>query len=107
MPPAVRVASVDGHARSVDTLLASLRETVPDLDALAILGPVDTSTEPDTATARALVRFDYAHGRAVAEALRAGGDRRRPARAQVAQGSRPPPAQYAQSPPRHPPTPDL
>lgn len=72
MPPAVRVASVDGHARSVDTLLASLRETVPDLDALAILGPVDTSTDPDTATARALVRFDYAHGRAVAEALRAG-----------------------------------
>lgn len=72
MPPAVRVASVDGHARSVDTLLASLRETVPDLDALAILGPVDTSTAPDPATARALVRFDYAHGRAVAEALRAG-----------------------------------
>ncbi|WP_298872935.1 primosomal protein N' [uncultured Microbacterium sp.] len=72
MPPAVRVASVDGHARSVDTLLASLRETVPDLDALAILGPVDTSTDPDTATARALVRFDYAHGRAVADALRAG-----------------------------------
>lgn len=72
MPPAVRVASVDGHARSVDTLLASLRETVPDLDALAILGPVDTSTVPDTATARALVRFDYAHGRAVADALRAG-----------------------------------
>ncbi len=72
MPPAVRVASVDGHARSVDTLLASLRETVPDLDALAVLGPVDTSTDPDTATARALVRFDYAHGRAVAEALRAG-----------------------------------
>ncbi|MEV7875488.1 primosomal protein N' [Microbacterium sp. NPDC089188] len=72
MPPAVRVASVDGHARSVDTLLAFLRETVPDLDALAVLGPVDTSTDPDTATARALVRFDYAHGRAVAEALRAG-----------------------------------
>ncbi|MFF0910048.1 primosomal protein N' [Microbacterium enclense] len=72
MPPAVRVASIDGHARSVDTLLASLRESVPALDPLAILGPVDTSTSPDTATARALVRFDYAHGRAVAEALRAG-----------------------------------
>lgn len=72
MPPAVRVASVDGHARSVDTLLAELREAVPDLDALAVLGPVDTSTAPDTPTSRALVRFDYAHGRAVADALRAG-----------------------------------
>lgn len=72
MPPAVRVASVEGHARSVDTLLAELRESVPDLDALAVLGPVDTSTAPDAPTSRALVRFDYAHGRAVAEALRAG-----------------------------------
>lgn len=72
MPPAVRVASVDGHARSVDTLLAELRDGVPDLDALAVLGPVDTSTTPDAPTSRALVRFDYAHGRAVAEALRAG-----------------------------------
>ncbi|MBT9607108.1 primosomal protein N' [Microbacterium sp.] len=72
MPPAVRVASVEGHARSVDTLLAELRESVPDLDALAVLGPVDTSTAPDTPTSRALVRFDYAQGRAVAEALRAG-----------------------------------
>ncbi len=72
MPPAVRVASVDGHARSVDVLLESLRESVPDLDPLAILGPVDTSETPDVATSRALVRFDYAHGRAVAEALRAG-----------------------------------
>jgi len=72
MPPAVRVASVDGHARSVDTLLMSLRETVPDLDPLAILGPVDTSETPDVSTSRALVRFDYAHGKAVAEALRAG-----------------------------------
>lgn len=72
MPPAVRVASIDGHARSVDGLIAELRENVPDLDALAVLGPVDTSATPDTPTARALVRFDYAHGRAVAEALRAG-----------------------------------
>lgn len=72
MPPAVRVASVEGHARSVDTLLAELRAAVPDLDALAVLGPVDTSTAPDAPTSRALVRFDYAHGRAVADALRAG-----------------------------------
>lgn len=72
MPPAVRVASVEGHARSVDALLTELREAVPDLDALAVLGPVDTSAPPDTPTSRALVRFDYAHGRAVAEALRAG-----------------------------------
>ena len=72
MPPAVRVASVDGHSRSVDTLLMSLREAVPDLDPLAILGPVDTSETPDASTSRALVRFDYAHGKAVAEALRAG-----------------------------------
>ena len=72
MPPAVRVASVEGHARSVDTLLAEVRTAVPDLDALAVLGPVDTSTAPDTPTSRALVRFDYAHGRVVADALRAG-----------------------------------
>ncbi|MBD8205312.1 primosomal protein N' [Microbacterium sp. CFBP 8790] len=72
MPPAVRVASVDGRTRSVDALLGSLRETVPELDPLAILGPVDTSETPDVATSRALVRFDYAQGRAVAEALRAG-----------------------------------
>jgi primosomal protein N' (replication factor Y) len=72
MPPAVRVASVEGHARSVDALLAELREAVPDLDALAVLGPVDTSAAADAPTSRALVRFDYAHGRAVAEALRAG-----------------------------------
>lgn len=72
MPPAVRVASVEGHARSVDTLLAEVRTAVPDLDALAVLGPVDTSTAPDAPTSRALVRFDYAHGRAVADALRAG-----------------------------------
>lgn len=72
MPPAVRVASIDGHARSVDGLIAELRENVPDLDGLAVLGPVDTSAAPDPPTARALVRFDYAHGRAVAEALRAG-----------------------------------
>jgi primosomal protein N' (replication factor Y) len=72
MPPAVRVASVEGHARSVDTLLTELREAVPALDALAVLGPVDTSTAPDVPTSRALVRFDYAHGHAVADALRAG-----------------------------------
>ncbi len=33
---------------------------------------MDTSETPEVATSRALVRFDYAHGRAVAEALRAG-----------------------------------
>lgn len=72
MPPAVRVASVEGPPRAVDGALAQLRHDVPDLGADAILGPVAlASADADTPAARALVRFDYAAGRAVAESLRA------------------------------------
>lgn len=66
MPPTVRVAALSGARRSVDTALQKLREDVPELDADAILGPVDGEDG-----ARALVRFDYARGARVAESLRA------------------------------------
>jgi primosomal protein N' (replication factor Y) len=66
MPPTVRVAAVEGATASVDRALAELREGVPDLAPLAVLGPVLTDDG-----ARALVRVDYAHGRAAAEHLRA------------------------------------
>lgn len=66
MPPTVRVAAVEGVTVSVDRALAELREAVPDLGPLAVLGPVPTDDG-----SRALVRVDYAHGRAVAEQLRA------------------------------------
>jgi primosomal protein N' (replication factor Y) len=72
MPPASRLASVEGPPKAVDTALAQLRADVPDLVADAILGPViRTASDGDTPAARALVRFDYAAGRAVAESLRA------------------------------------
>ncbi|WP_336632765.1 MULTISPECIES: primosomal protein N' [unclassified Microbacterium] len=75
MPPTVRVATVEGAPRAVDTALAALRDAVPALapatEATAapsgILGPVPR----DGGTVRALVRFDYGQGRAVAETLRA------------------------------------
>ncbi len=71
MPPAVRVASVEGSADAVARALAALRESVPDLDAESahgsVLGPVPT----DDGSARALVRFDYGRGAAVTDALRA------------------------------------
>ena len=66
MPPTVRVAALSGARRSVDTALQKLREDVPELDAEAILGPVDGEDG-----ARALVRFDYARGARVTESLRA------------------------------------
>ena len=66
MPPTVRVAAVEGTTASVATALTALREAVPTLDAGAVLGPV-----PVDGGVRALVRFDYAVGRPVAEALRA------------------------------------
>ncbi|WP_345802516.1 primosomal protein N' [Microbacterium sp. AZCO] len=66
MPPAVRVAALDGPADAVRTAIATLREDVPELDADDVLGPV-TGTERG---ARALVRFDYGQGARVAESLR-------------------------------------
>ncbi len=75
MPPAVRVASLEGSASSVAMALTDLRAAVPTLDASAILGPVPLPAPADGAAGspgvRALVRFDYALGKPVAENLRA------------------------------------
>lgn len=67
MPPTVRVASVEGTAASVGTALDTLRAEIPTLSGWNVLGPVPV----DGGRVRALVRFDYASGRTVAETLRA------------------------------------
>lgn len=61
-PPAIRVATVTGAAETVERALAS----IADLAGTDVLGPLDTDTG-----VRAIVRFDYAQGAAVAAALRA------------------------------------
>lgn len=83
MPPAVRVAAVEGSAASVAGALNDVRAAVPTLGATAIVGPVPRSggsarldggadtAGAETSAVRALIRFDYAAGRAVADALRA------------------------------------
>ena len=63
-PPAVRVATVSGAADAVDALIAAT-SAIPGTD---VLGPVPL----DSGGARAIVRFDYGSGSAVASALRAG-----------------------------------
>jgi primosomal protein N' (replication factor Y) len=67
MPPTVRVAAIEGASASVDDVLTTLRERVPSLPPTAVLGPVPA----EAGTVRALVRFEYAQGAAVAEHLRA------------------------------------
>ena len=62
-PPAVRVASVSGEPQAVERALVSVR----DVDGADVLGPV----EVEDGAVRAIVRFDYADGNAVASALRA------------------------------------
>ncbi|MGI6878210.1 primosomal protein N' [Microbacterium sp. gxy059] len=71
MPPAARVARVDGDAEVVEAALDRLRADVPALDDEAILGPVPLDDIADRRRSRALVRVDYAHGRDVAQSLRA------------------------------------
>lgn len=66
MPPAVRVAAVEGTTVAVTGALDRLRDDAPSLPADAVLGPV-----PVEGAVRALVRFDYGAGRVVAESLRA------------------------------------
>lgn len=66
MPPAVRVAAVEGDAPSVETAILSLREAVPALDDDSVLGPAPRAD----GAVRALVRFDYRSGADVAESLR-------------------------------------
>ncbi|MBN9177268.1 MAG: primosomal protein N' [Microbacterium sp.] len=67
MPPTVRVAVIEGATTAVQTALEALRVAVPAMDAAAVLGPVPR----EDGGVRALVRFDYALGRPVAESLRA------------------------------------
>jgi primosomal protein N' (replication factor Y) len=67
MPPVVRVATVEGPAASVTAALGRLRDDVPKLGEEAVLGPVPATDDG----VRALVRFEYAQGREVAESLRA------------------------------------
>lgn len=69
MPPAARVALVEGTSSAVGTALASLGEL--SLPADAVLGPVPVETGDDPPRVRALVRFDYGAGVRVADALRA------------------------------------
>lgn len=70
MPPTVRVAVVEGPPASVMQALAAVHADVPALPEDAILGPVRVAGTDDTLE-RALVRFDYASGAAVAKTLRA------------------------------------
>jgi len=84
-PPALRVASVTGKPAAVQGALDALR-LAPIRD---VLGPAPLPAEGprslDDGLVRAIVRFDYAHGEAVATALRgvivrqATGGRRPPA----------------------------
>ena len=67
MPPTVRVAAVEGTTKAVGAALDRLRDDVAPLPPDAVLGPVPTADD----AVRALVRFDYAAGKAVAESLRA------------------------------------
>ncbi len=72
MPPAVRVASLEGSRPSVETALAALRSDVPRLRAGDVLGPVPLpGTGSRDEGVRALVRCDYHDGPDVARSLRA------------------------------------
>jgi primosomal protein N' (replication factor Y) len=84
-PPAVRVASVTGKPPAVQAALDAL-DGVPIRDVLGPAAlPADGPRSLDDGLVRAIVRFDYAHGDAVAAALRgaivrqATGGRRPPA----------------------------
>lgn len=72
MPPVVRVAAIEGTSAAVAEAIAHVRGDSPDLPAGAVLGPVPAGDgiAPD-GMVRALLRFDYAAGRRVAESLRA------------------------------------
>lgn len=72
LPPAARVARVEGTATRVAEAIDDVQEI---LGRDAVLGPValapTDADDPGVPLARALVRFDYARGAEVADALRA------------------------------------
>ncbi|WP_456285152.1 primosomal protein N' family DNA-binding protein [Microbacterium sp. JZ101] len=70
MPPASRVARLEGDTSAVDAALRSLAEDVPGLPLDAILGPVPIDRDGYPGS-RALIRFDYGRGPAVTRSLRA------------------------------------
>ncbi|MBC6494684.1 primosomal protein N' [Microbacterium sp. 4-7] len=69
MPPAARVALVEGSTASVARALASLQELALPSD--AVLGPVPIESDDYPPRVRALIRFDYSAGARVATTLRA------------------------------------
>ena len=69
MPPAARVALVEGSTASVARALASLQELALPSD--AVLGPVPIESDDYPPRVRALIRFDYNAGARVATTLRA------------------------------------
>lgn len=69
MPPAARVALVEGSAAAVGRALASLQELALPSD--AVLGPVPIESDDYPPRVRALVRFEYGAGARVAATLRA------------------------------------
>ncbi|WP_174150301.1 primosomal protein N' family DNA-binding protein [Microbacterium halophytorum] len=73
LPPAARVARLEGEGGAVVRALEKLREAVPELAPDAVLGPVSLEAVDrfGPTAQRALIRFDYARGGAVAQALRA------------------------------------
>ncbi|MGO1770921.1 MAG: primosomal protein N', partial [Microbacterium sp.] len=73
LPPAARVARLEGSDASVGRALERLREAVPELPPDAILGPVplEDGDRFGPSAERALVRFEYGRGPAVTSALRA------------------------------------
>ncbi|MDN3443963.1 primosomal protein N' [Microbacterium sp. APC 3901] len=69
MPPAARVALVEGSAAAVGRALAALQELTLPSD--AVLGPVPIESADYPPRVRALVRFEYGTGAKVAATLRA------------------------------------
>ena len=65
-PPTVRVASVSGGQREVDSAL----ERLSGLPGTDVLGPAALPPPAEPGTVRAIVRFDYAHGAEIAKRLR-------------------------------------
>lgn len=69
MPPAARVALVEGSVAAVGRAIAALQELA--LPGDAVLGPVPIESDDFPPRVRALVRFDYGAGQRVASTLRA------------------------------------